>query len=89
MKADEHGVPHAKGGNMKGKMVEPFMTLIGIESVDWDALEQVILVQARAAQRGAAGREMCLALTPETAESLLRALSTCVLEKGSEAGPMQ
>lgn len=60
------------------KKVEPFMTLIGIHAADWDALGQVVLVQAQAGQPGSPGMRIDLAMTPETAESLLSALSTCV-----------
>lgn len=71
------------------KQVEPFMTLIGIHAVGWDALGQVVLVQAQAGRPGTPGLKMDFAMTPETAESLLTALSTCVLETRPEAGTAQ
>jgi hypothetical protein len=71
------------------KWINPFMTLIGIDAVQWDALGQVVLVQAHAGQPGSEGLPMDLALTPETAESLLNLLAACVRETRPGEGPVQ
>lgn len=74
---------------MSSPVVQPFLTVVGIEAADWDALGQVVLVQALAGPPGSPGRPLVLALTPEAAESMRLLLNACEPGKAPEAGSAQ
>lgn len=70
---------------------EPLMTLgtaKRLGRVGWDALGRLLLVEFVAGPPGI-DRPMPVALTPEAAEQLLRALRTCLADKGNAAESVQ